>query len=340
MLMIFSLGLPNSCVLRKGKNMEYNIKNRTVASKEQLIKFVFLLFSLFFCTPSNAVIDVFTTKEKVSEDVRIAPETRRLQDYKDNFFSLATLKRDSSNVPYWHFKLGLKAPLLTYRPSEKEQTNRGIYFFYRMTGFWDIKADSGPFRDINHNPGLFWEQKLDEPMKFLDLADKLSIYMPRYEVGIEHISNGVDNESVGPGNTGVNRSRAIRSAVFFEPELTLSDNLTLYPRVWIPEGTSENSEIRDYWGYLWTTWSYKEILGLSLNLELSTRGEPWDEGSVDVRLYWGFDKIFGRESLTSSSEWHPSLFINYFDGRGDGLLDYMERRSWIRVGISFTPYAN
>ena len=242
-----------------------------------------------------------------------------LSAYKDNYFDLLRKSWGPNTPTPWVFKLGLKAPLWV------SKKGNGAFLTYRMTGYWDIKAPSAPFRDINHNPGLVWLQNWE-------MGQSMVPWLKGYEAGMEHISNGQDNTSTGPNGTGTMRSRAIDYAFFVEPKFSWQGpfwgDWRYQPRIWVPVGTDENPLIRQEWGLLWNTLSMGE------HLELSTKGNPFDKGSASAKLYLDVGKLVGKGRSVARAS------LTVFNGYGDGLLEYDKRRTWLRLGVSFSGYAD
>ncbi len=239
--------------------------------------------------------------------------------YKDNFFDLG-LKSWGENRPAgWMFRMGVKSPLWVSPVS-----GNGLYFTYRMTGYWDIQAESAPFRDINHNPALLW-------LHLAPSASAENAFYRGFEAGLEHISNGQDNTSTGPGDTGNMRSRSIDYAGFFEPRFQwqwLGREWRYQPRLWLPVGTSENPGIRGEWGLLWNS------LNVADHVEVSVKGNPFNKGQAAIKLFLDPDEWAGNGRSTV----RPSITV--FNGYGDGLLEYDKRRTWVRVGVSFSAFAD
>lgn len=239
--------------------------------------------------------------------------------YKENYFDLALKNLGGQHPAPWVFKLGIKAPLLVGKDSAN-----GLYFGYRMTGYWDIDAESAPFRDINHNPSLFWLHDSKDEQRLIR----------GWEYGIEHISNGQDNSSTGPNGTGTNRSRSIGVAAFAEPKLQWAEwGLTWQPRWWVPRSTGENHAIRNEWGLLWNNLNYRDVV------ELSTKGNPFHKGQAALKFHYSLANLIqGTSQAQDTSAIRLSLTV--FNGYGDGLLEYQQRRTWLRVGLSFSTYKN
>lgn len=244
-----------------------------------------------------------------------APPPEIISAYKDNFLYYGQ-KGDEEDVSSM-FRLGLKGELT---PVFGEKT-RTVYFYYRMTGYWDTKAESGPFRDINHNPGLFVRIS-EEGQYFRTLANKVNA---RYiDAGVEHVSNGLDDSSTGPGGIGQNRSRSVHHAWFIESTFSWFDEyLIVEPKFWFPKDLEENNaDLEDYWGNVWTTTSIGDCY------EISTKGDPFYKGNVELK--WHFYRL----------PWNSDVSFTFhgFSGYGDGLLDYDVENTWVRFGITFSQY--
>lgn len=248
-----------------------------------------------------------------------SPPIPAISAYKENYFDLALKNLGGEHPSPWVFKLGIKAPLLVGKDSAN-----GLYFGYRMTGYWDIDADSAPFRDINHNPSLFWLHDSKDERRLIR----------GWEIGVEHISNGQDNSSTGPNGTGTNRSRSIGVAAFAEPRLQWPEwGLTWQPRWWVPRSTSENHDIRGEWGLLWNNLNYRDVV------ELSTKGNPFNKGQAALKFHYSLSNLIQSASQARDMS-AIRLSLTVFNGYGDGLLEYQQRRTWLRVGVTFSTYKN
>ncbi len=273
------------------------------------------------CAPTSATSPELTPApgEQAPPGVSPMTPTPPISAYKDNFIDLGLKSWGAQRPADWVFRMGVKSPLWVAPGS-----GNGLYFTYRMTGFWDIHADSAPFRDINHNPALVWLHQVQGP------PDALPLWRG-FEAGVEHISNGQDNTSTGPNGTGNMRSRSIDYAVFVEPKFQWAwpgGTWRYQPRLWIPAGTNENPGIRSEWGLLWNTLSWGDLA------ELSTKGNPFNKGQAAVKLYLDPDEWLGHGRS------QVRLSLTAFNGHGDGLLEYDERRTWVRMGLSFSAYTH
>jgi outer membrane phospholipase A len=190
-----------------------------------------------------------------------------------------------------------------------------LYFGYTQTAIWNLSADSVPFRDISFQPQLFYYVE-DTGVKS-PLFTRMGV-----AAGIGHESNG----------KGGDESRAI-NIVFVRPTWefgNLNDNhLTLSPKFYYYLSKSGNQDIADYRGYADFLIKYGSPDGWQLATTLRKGTKHW-YGSVDANLTYPLAKLVG-------SAWGGYLFVSYFNGYGEDILDYNQRRHWIaRIGYSIT----
>ncbi|WP_176061516.1 phospholipase A, partial [Paraburkholderia sp. BCC1876] len=92
-------------------------------------------------------------------------------------------------------------------------------------------------------------------------------------------------------------------------------------------GISDNRDIADYRGYMDLVVKYGSPDGWQLSTTLRKGTHHW-YGSVDTQLSYPLAKLFGNA-------WGGYVWIGYFNGYGEDLLDYNQRQHWIaRVGVS------
>jgi outer membrane phospholipase A len=190
-----------------------------------------------------------------------------------------------------------------------------LYFGYTQTAIWNLSADSVPFRDISFMPQLFYYVQ--------DTGWKSSLFTRMgVAAGIGHESNGKSGDT----------SRAINIA-FVRPTWEFGDldsnHLTLSPKFYYYLSKSGNQDIADYRGYVDFLVKYGSPDGLQLATTLRKGTKHW-YGSVDSQLTYPLAKLVG-------SAWGGYLFVSYFNGYGEDILDYNQRRHWIaRIGYSIT----
>lgn len=188
-----------------------------------------------------------------------------------------------------------------------------FFIAYTQNSFWQIydSADSRPFRETNYAPEIYYEHPIDKSIGDLELKS--------YKLGYIHQSNG----------QGVENSRSwdrIKGEVAFDYK-PFSFNLSAWYR--LPEDAKKNPQdpkgddnpnIEDYIGY----------------------------GELEIKLPYG-NHEFGatiRNNLKKQSDnrgslkleysyplWTTYLYIQYFSGYDESLIDYDRSIDKIGIGI-------
>ncbi|WP_323118690.1 phospholipase A [Burkholderia alba] len=228
--------------------------------------------------------------------------------YEPMYFGVGT-NGDTSAKFQFSFKYRLHLP--------DDPASRGLldnlYFSYTQTSIWDLSADSKPFRDTSYKPRLFYS-----------VADTgwRSAWFTRMGIaaGIGHESNGKSGAD----------SRSLNIA-FVQPTWEFGNlddyHLQISPMLYYYLEKSENRDIADYRGYMDLLVKYGSPDGWQLATTLR-KGTRHGYGSIDTQLTYPLAKLIG-------SAWGGYLWIGYFNGYGEDLLDYNRRQHWIaRVGVS------
>jgi phospholipase A1 len=201
---------------------------------------------------------------------------------------------------------------------EKDTGIRGIdvWVAYTQLSFWQLynSAFSAPFRDTNYEPELLFNFRMQHEIPGL-MGTKLQLI----NVGFDHQSNG--------RSVPLSRSwnRIVASAGFEK------DTFGLQLRTWyrIPEDAAndDNPDISRYLGYgelLGTFYWEKQRFAVMLRNNLRS------ENMGAIQLDWSFplpligDKISG--------------YVQYFNGYGEGLLDYNKSVNRISAGFMLTDW--
>lgn len=180
---------------------------------------------------------------------------------------------------------------------------------YTQVGFWQVynTSSSRPFRNIDHEPELFLRYRTN-----LNLLGYSSEY---FLLGINHHSNGRSK----PVSRSWNR---IFAAFTFN-----KDNFSLGIRPWyrIPENEEDddNPDIHQYLGYAELTFAYKI-----------------SEAVIDLRMLNNFreedNKTSAELSLTLPLPGRLKVYLQYYNGYGESLLDYNHRNQRIGIGVLLT----
>lgn len=236
--------------------------------------------------------------------------------------------RDFSNQPYFglykdnYFIFG---PSVGPRPT-KENTNvkfqisisqrltrtslpwgTYLYLFYTQKCFWNILQESMPMTDLNFNPGIGLTKPLFVKNRYIG---KLTFL-------IEHESNGRDSIQSRSWNR-----------VALAANVMVTKNLMVHGKIWVPIVDGENNrDIVKYCGF-WQAGA--QVLSndrrFTAGLTVVKRGGLNLNANLILELGW---RIFKKDN--------QYLFLQYYNGYGEGLLDYNCFHSQLRVGLLIRP---
>ena len=182
-----------------------------------------------------------------------------------------------------------------------------LYLFYTQKCFWNVFQNSMPMTDLNFNPGIGWSKPLFARDRFIGKVTLI----------LEHESNGRDGLQSRSWNK-----------ISLATNIIIDPTLTVHGKVWIPiiDG-GQNKDILDYCGIYQVGTSFTSInrrFGLSV---LLTKRRGWNLNyNTTVELSY---RIFPRDN--------QFLFMQYYNGYGEGLLAFKEFHSMLRVGICIKP---
>jgi phospholipase A1 len=268
-----------------------------------------LIFALIFILSFNAGAQIVSTSP---ETILTADSVRRsFEDqpyfglYKDNYFIFGPsvgrkTTRENTNVK---FQISI-AQRLT-----KSVLPGGtyLYLFYTQKCFWNVLQESLPMTDLNFNPGIGLTKPLYSKNRFIGKTTLI----------IEHESNGRANEESRSWNK-----------ISLATDILIDPTIMVYGKVWIPIIDGENNrDILDYCGLYQFGLSYMPLskrFGGSIFL---TKRRGWNLNyNTVVELSY---KIFPKEN--------QYLFLQFYNGYGEGLLEYNKFHSQIRAGIVIKP---
>lgn len=250
----------------------------------------------------------------VHDDTRInADSIRRAFDrgpyfglYKDNYFIFGTAvgpkpTRQNSNVK---FQISIAQKLT--RSTLPGGTY--LYLYYTQKVFWNVLENSMPMTDLNFNPGIGLAKPLFSKGRFIG----------KVTFQIEHESNGRDSiwsRSWNKVSLGAN--------------IIIDNNLMVHGKIWYPIVDGENNR---------NILRYSGIYQVGTSILSNDR--RWSGSVVLVkRKGWNpfnFNSIVEvAYRLTKSS--NQFLFAQYYNGYGEGLLEYNKFHSQLRIGIVIKP---
>ncbi|EEA03863.1 putative phospholipase [Burkholderia sp. H160] len=222
---------------------------------------------------------------------------------------------DSSDDGLAKFQISFKVRLMLPDDPRSRGIFDNLYFAYSQTSLWDIRAHEAPFHDTSYMPALFYY--LEDTGWRTNWFTRMGI-----ETGYEHESNG----TAGPGSRGID-------ILYAKPIWEFGDlnayHLNIEPKIYgYMHKQDTNSDIAHYRGYVDLLIKYGSPDGWQLATTLR-KGTKSTYGSVDAQLTYPLGKIFG-------SSWGGYLFLNYFNGYAEDLLDYNKHRWAARIGYAIS----
>ena len=255
-------------------------------------------FSQILSTPTSGPLDAASIRRALDNGPYFSL-------YKDNYFTMGTTvnrkpSRTNSDVK---FQVSI-AQRLT---KSTLPFNTYLFLFYTQKCMWNVFEESMPMRDLNFNPGI-------------GLAKHLFVknrYVGKLTLLVEHESNGRD----GADSRSWNKI-SLACNVFIDP------NFMIHGKAWIPIVDGQNNkDILDYCGIYQTGFTYttpNKRFGFALTL-VKRRG--WN---LNYNSIWEINyRLFKKEN--------QFLFLQYYNGYGENLLDYNKFHSRLRVGIVIKP---
>lgn len=237
-----------------------------------------------------------------------------------------SVKRDFSNQPYFgiykdnYFIFG---PSVGPKPT-KENTNikfqisiaqrltrstlpwgTYLYLFYTQKCFWNVLENSMPMTDLNFNPGI----GITKPLFVKNR------YIGKMTFMIEHESNGRDSIESRSWNRV-----ALAANVF------VTKNLMVHAKIWAPIVDGENNrDIVDYCGFC------------QFGAQVVSDNRRFSGGiTVVPRKHFSSNVIIDLSYRIFKDE-NQYLFLQFYNGYGEGLLEYNRYHSQVRVGLLIKP---
>lgn len=276
-----------------------------ITTMRQRVGFIILFSFIFGFMPSAAQI---LNLEGQPLDVDSIKDDFENQSYfglyKDNYFifgpSLNGANRTNTNIK---FQISI-AQRLT-----KSVLPWGtyLYLFYSQKCFWNVLEKSMPMTDLNFNPGI----GLTKPLYVKDR------FIGKLTFMIEHESNGRDSIQSRSWNK-----------ISLASNIMIDKCLMVHGKAWIPIVDGENNrDILHYCGiYQMGIQVFSKNQRFSGSVILTKRlGSAFNYNTVIELSY----RIFKRDN--------QYLFMQYYNGYGEGLLDYKQFHNQLRVGIVIKP---
>lgn len=265
---------------------------------------LFCLISIFL--PAGAqIIEVDNQREFVDSLRREFDNGPYFGLYKDNYFTVGTAvnqkpSRTNSDVK---FQISIAQRLTkTTLPG-----HTFLFLMYTQKTLWNVFEESLPMRDMNFNPGI----GLSRPFFNKDR------YIGKLTFLLEHESNGRDGKSSRSWNR-----------ISFSGSVLINEWIMVHGKFWIPIIDGQNNrDILNYCGIYQTgvqITSPNKRLGGSVTL---VKRKGWN---LNFNTILEFNYLVHRKS-------NQYLFVQFYNGYGECLLDYNQFHSRIRAGIVIKP---
>lgn len=224
--------------------------------------------------------------------------------YKDNYFIFGPSLKNPNNT-----NTNIKFQISIAQRLTKSVLPWGtyLYLFYTQKCFWNVLENSMPMTDLNFNPGI----GLTKPLYVKDR------FIGKVTFMIEHESNGRDSIQSRSWNK-----------ISLAANIMVDKCLMVHGKAWIPivDGMN-NKDILHYCGIYQTgVQIFSPNQRFSGSIILTKRlGKMFNYNTVIELSY----RIFKRDN--------QYLFLQFYNGYGEGLLDYKQHHTQIRAGIVIKP---
>ena len=225
--------------------------------------------------------------------------------YKDNYFIFGPaigqkITRENTNVKF-QISIAQRITRATL------PFGTYLYLFYTQKVFWNVLQESLPMTDLNFNPGL----GLTKPLFVKDR------YIGKLTLILEHESNGRDGEASRSWN-----KVSLASNIFIDRQLMV------HGKIWIPIiDSSNNADILRYSGIY------------QVGMQVMSPNQRFS-GSVTLVKRKGWNLNYNtiiELAYRFSRKDNQYFFVQYYNGYGEGLLDYNRFHSQLRAGIVIKP---
>ncbi|WP_163718635.1 phospholipase A [Mangrovibacterium lignilyticum] len=224
--------------------------------------------------------------------------------YKDNYFisGISTNKKVNQYTADAKFQISIRQKLA----KGVLPLNSILMLTYTQKSFWDIYQKSSPFADNNYNPGL----AVVTPIISNNKLGGVGI------MAFEHESNG-------RGDSLESRSWnyfVFTGTYFYNP------CFTLYAKFWAGWIGSDNPDLLNYRGYGMIAINYRSI-----------NDRIWLTSIINPRKKFEGVNLQLELSFKVNQKANQYLFVQWYNGAGESLLEYNQYTSMVRMGICIKP---
>lgn len=272
----------------------------------RIMKRIIAILTLIFAVmlPAKAQIVQFNDDVLKSDSIRRAFDNGPYFGlYKDNYFIFGTAVGQRPTVQNSNVKFQISISQKLTKSTLPFGTY--LYLFYTQKVFWNILENSMPMTDLNFNPGIGIAKPLFVKDRFIGKVMMM----------IEHESNGRDSIY----------SRSWER-ISFGANILIDANLAVHGKFWIPivDGM-HNKDILNYCGIYQMGVSYNTGRWGASVITVKRRGWKLNYNTVIELSY----KLNNRQN--------QYLFLQYYNGYGEGLFDYNKFHSQLRFGFVIKP---
>lgn len=225
--------------------------------------------------------------------------------YKDNYFTFGVPLNHAPNKQNSNVKFQIS---ISQRLTKSTLPfDSYLFLFYTQKVFWNVLEESLPMTDLNFNPGIGLVKPLFVKNRFIGKVMLLA----------EHESNGRDGLQSRSWNK-----------ISLGANIMIDPSFIVHGKFWVPivDG-GENRDILDYAGIYQVgtqLFSPNQRFGVAVTL-VKRRGWNLNYNTILELNY----RLFKNEN--------QYLFAQYYNGYGEGLLEYKSFHSMLRVGIVIKP---
>ncbi|MDE6655169.1 MAG: phospholipase A [Muribaculaceae bacterium] len=264
-----------------------------------------LLVCCMVCCMADAQIVTIKDEKINSDSIREAFDSQPYFGlYKDNYFifgpSLSHPDAQNTNIK---FQISVAQKLT--RSTLPFGTY--LYLFYSQKCFWNVLERSFPMTDLNFNPGIGIAKPIFQHNR----------YMGKVALIAEHESNGKDGDASRSWNK-----------ISLAANILISPNAMVHGKFWIPLVDGENNrDITRYMGIY------------QIGTQFMSADRKFN-GSVTMVKRSGWNLNFNTIVEVGMRMWKNAneyLFLQYYNGYGEGMLDYNKFHSQIRIGLQIKP---
>ncbi len=298
----------------------------------KILSLLFIIGTILFATDAKEELELVNC---IIEDVSDPQTKQTMTIWQEGRFGLRPY-RENYLLPYGYQKNKYKSYLPTdeYKNYEAElqvslKLNIGnnllglsekYYMSYTHTAFWQIYAQSSPFRETNYNPEAFVIFPVSDRKTFIHLRS--------IKLALAHRSNGVgDNKDfVYPEEYFYleNRSRSLNYlyTTITVQHASLITELTLWGRIPESKSDDDNRYMMDYTGY--SSIDFKYFKGKHIFTLMGRANFATGYGAVEL--------TYSHPAFVDDVYFYGKIFSGY----GESLIDYDNHITKFSVGFSFS----